>query len=184
MSKLYKKTKDWVEKIYFNANHLVRTSYWIKKLTPYPSEALLLAALTHDMERAFDKGRKPPSKEMGDWDDPMYNQWHARRSAKFVSEFFKKEGADSALIKKVSNLIKYHEEGGSRETDLLKDADSISFLEINISFFISRIPKELNKKEVREKFNYMLKRIGSQKARELAKPFYEKAIAKLSKIRG
>jgi len=34
MSTLYRETEKWVEKIYFNANHLVRAVYWVKKLNP------------------------------------------------------------------------------------------------------------------------------------------------------
>lgn len=182
MSELYQKTKAWVEKIYFNANHLVRTVHWVKKLTPSPSLALLLAALTHDIERAFKQGRNPPAAKIGKWNDPISNQWHSKRSAKFVKDFLKKKDADPDLIEGVSKLISHHEEGGWKEADLLKDADSISFLEINVPFFISRIPEELSKKEVKEKFNYMFKRISSKKAKEIARPFYQKAIVSLNKV--
>ena len=182
MDELYQKTKTWVEKIYFNANHLIRTVYWVKKLTPNSSIALLLAALTHDIERAFKQWRNPPAREMGKWDDPISNQWHSKRSARFVKDFLKKKNADPDLIKEVSRLISHHEEGGWKEADLLRNADSISFLEINIPFFISRIPDELNKKEVKEKFDYMFRRIGSKKAKEIARPFYERAIVSLSKV--
>ena len=184
MNKLYQKTKAWVEKIYFNADHLVRTAYWIKEITPKPSEALLLAALTHDIERAFKEGRKPLFPKIRKWDDPKQNQWHSERSAKFVKDFLEKEDANSDLIKETLKLIRYHEEGGWNEADLLRDADSLSFLEINVPFFISRIPKELSKKEVKEKFNYMFMRIGNKKAKEIAKPFYKKAMFDLSKVKG
>ena len=184
MNKLYQKTKAWVEKIYFNADHLIRTAYWIRELTPKPSEALLIAALTHDIERVFKEGRKPSVSKMRKWDDQKENQWHSERSAKFVKDFLKKENTKTDLIEEVLRLINHHEEGGWDEADLLRDADSLSFLEINVPFFISRIPKELSKKEVKEKFNYMFMRIGSKKAREIAKPFYKKAMFDLNKVEG
>ena len=175
-------TKAWVEKTYFNANHLIRTAYWVNYLNPKPSEALLIAALTHDIERAFKEGSKPFFSKKGKWDDKASNQWHSERSAKFVKEFLEKEKANPCLINQTVRLISHHEEGGWGEADLLRDADSISFLEVNVPFFISRIPGELSKKEVEEKFNYMFARIGSKKAIEIAKPLYKKAMADLNKI--
>jgi len=184
MNELYQKTKAWVEKIYFNADHLIRTAYWIEELIPKPSEALLLAALTHDIERAFKEGRKPPVSKTRKWNGQVDNQRHSERSAKFVKDFLEKENAKPDLIKEILRLISHHEEGGWDEADLLRDADSLSFLEINVPFFISRIPKELSKKEVKEKFNYMFMRIGSKKVREIAKPFYKKAMFDLNKVEG
>jgi len=179
---IVKDTERWVKSIYFNADHLIRTKYWLKKLNPKADSASLIAAVSHDIERAFDEGRKPPSKEMGDWDDPVFNQWHSRRSAEFVEDFLKKKNADPELIKKVSRLISHHEEGGWKEADLLRDTDSISFLEINVQFFISRIPDNLSKKGVKEKFDYMFRRIGNKKAREIARSFYKKAIRDLELV--
>ncbi len=45
----------WIEP-YWNAEHLVRTRDWLLELEPDASEALRLAALTHDMERHFPGG--------------------------------------------------------------------------------------------------------------------------------
>lgn len=177
--------EKWVDDIYSNADHLLRTGYWIKQLYPKTDDALIIAAITHDVERAFPKGRKPPSPESKGvkWDDRAYSQWHEKRSAKFVGNFLKKNGAPKDLIDKVAKLIIYHEEGGWKEANYLRDADSISFLEINVPLFISRIPKYLSKKEVREKFDYMFRRIGNKEARKIAKPFYKKALVSLSELK-
>jgi hypothetical protein len=162
----------------------MRTGYWIKRLVPEANDELYIAAITHDIERAFGKSRTPPSPEEKGvrWDDEIYNKWHGERSANFVSEFLKKEGADEKLIKEVSKLVKVHEEGGWKDADILRDADSISFLEVNTPIFISRIPEKLSKEEVREKFDYMFRRIGSKKARLIAQPFYKEALKKLEVI--
>ena len=45
----------WIEP-YWNAEHLVRTRDWLLELDPGASEALRLAAVTHDMERHFPGG--------------------------------------------------------------------------------------------------------------------------------
>ncbi|OGM28319.1 hypothetical protein A2962_00550 [Candidatus Woesebacteria bacterium RIFCSPLOWO2_01_FULL_39_61] len=182
---LVNKVQKWVEEIYSNAGHLVRTGYWVKRLYPEADDALIIAAISHDIERAYKKGGKPPSPEGkgAKWDDPVYDKWHSERSAGFVSEFLRKEGAAESMIKEISKLISHHEHGGWREADFLRDADSLSFLEINVDMFISRIPDQLTKDEVREKFDYMFNRIGSEKAKKIAKPLYKKAIEKLNKIK-
>ena len=166
---LVNKVQKWVEEIYSNADHLVRTGYWVKRLYP----------------EADDEGRNPPSPEMGGakWDDPVYNRWHSKRSAAFVKNFLDKEGANPKIIDDVVKLISVHEEGGWKEADILRDADSISFLEVNINRFISRITTVFTKQEVKEKFDYMFERIGSSKAKIIAKPFYDKAIEELNKVK-
>ncbi|OGM09517.1 hypothetical protein A2Z67_01580 [Candidatus Woesebacteria bacterium RBG_13_36_22] len=180
---LIQKVQKWVEEIYSNADHLVRTGYWVKKLNPKANDALIIAAITHDIERAFKEDRNPPVEEFGaNWDNPIYDKWHSERSVEFVSEFLKKEGTDQGLIDEVSRLIGHHEHGGWKEADILRDADSLSFLEVNVGMFISWIPDKVSKEEVKEKFDYMFNRIGGKRARELAEPLYKKALEKLGKV--
>lgn len=182
---LVNKVEKWVTEIYSNAEHLIRTGHWVKRLQPKADDALIIAAISHDIERAFQKGRKPPSSEWNGakWDDPIYNKWHSSSSASYVSKFLRKKGASSELIRKVSDLIKQHETGGNQQSDILRDADSLSFLEINVPLFISRIPDQLTKDEVKEKFDYMYKRIGSDRAKRIAFPYYKKALATLSQVK-
>jgi hypothetical protein len=190
-NKLRKIIEEWVNGIYDNSEHLIRTGYWIKRLDPNATDAMYIAAVTHDVERAFKEGRNPPSAELSGavWDDPVYNLWHGDRSAMFVSGFLKNEGVDERLIDEIYKLVKHHEDGGWKEADILKDADSVSFLEVNASMFISKIGKDLNqhkgltKEEVRSKFEYMYNRISGKNAKKLAKPFYDKALADLGKIK-
>jgi hypothetical protein len=179
---IVKEAERWVKSIAFNADHLIRTKYWLKKLNPKADSASLIAALTHDIERVFEKGRKPPSPELkgADWEDEEYNLWHGKRSAKFVLGWLKKKGVnDKEFLRKLKRLIVYHEIGGDKEINLIRDADSISFLEIAAPYFISLTPKKLTKEETREKLNYMSGRISNKKAKSLARPFYEKAIRDL-----
>ena len=46
--------------------------------------------------------------------------------------------------------------------------------------FISWVPGRMSKESVREKLDYMFKRIGGAKAKKMARPFYEKAILEVS----
>jgi len=182
---IVKTVRNWVKKIYENSEHLLRTGYWVKKLNPKADLATILAAITHDIERAFPEGRIPPSPEIwgAKWDDDEYNLWHGRRSAEFVEKFLaENKFREQKTIRKIRRLITYHEIGGDKETDLIKDADSLSFLEINAPLFISWIPQKASAKEVKEKFDYMFNRISSEKAKRLVLPFYKKAIEELKKI--
>jgi len=182
MDNLFEKTKEWI-KIYSNADHLIQTAYWVKELDPEASDALVLAALTHDIERAFKENRNPPAPEFeGKWDDPIYNEWHSGRSAKFTEEFLKEKGTSEELIKRTTDLVKLHETGGTPEADLLKDADSLSFLEVNTPLFISMIPEKITKDDVRAKLDFMLNRITSEKAKTIAKQLYDKAILELDRV--
>ena len=57
MNNLFEKTREFV-KTSFNKNdtqmvHFDRTVYWIKELKPDVDEAYLIAAVGHDIERAF-----------------------------------------------------------------------------------------------------------------------------------
>ncbi len=182
MDQLINAVKNWVKQIYSNADHLIRTEYWVRKLDPHASNALRIAALTHDIERAFKENRHPPGEEFGDWEDPVYAQWHGQRSAEFTANFLKTEEARIQLIKQVADLIINHEQGGNTQADLLRDADSISFLEVNSPLFISWIPSKLSREQVENKIDYMFNRIGSDQARKLAQPFYNQAKDKISHL--
>ena len=76
-------------------------------------------------------------------------------------------------------LVSKHEEGGNDDQNLLKDADSVSFFETNISLFLTKHVQDVGKEKVREKFDWMYKRITSEKAKQIARPWYEEAIKNL-----
>ena len=67
------------------------------------------------------------------------------------------------------------EEGGNEEADLIKDADSISYLENNAIKHIKLIGK-LSKDRIKNKVDWMYNRISSKKAKSLAEPFYKEAM--------
>ena len=184
MDTLIKRTESWVIGIYKNADHLIRTAYWVEYLKPDADDALIIAALTHDIERAFTEGRKPPISELSGqkWDDSVYNKWHGKRSAKFVKEYLQKENIQKEIIDRTCSLIKKHEFGGENDADLLRDADSISFLELITPLFISWIPKKMNREAVKAKLDYMYFRISGKKAKAIAQKFYDKGIADLERI--
>lgn len=176
-SAIHAKASEWVTQNYSNAEHLVKTETWLLRLLPAAPLALRLAALTHDMERAF-PGPDSPRAQGGV--DHAYNRAHSERSARIVGTFLREQSADDALIGAVMNLIRAHEYGGWLEANLLQAADSLSFLEVNIALFLRSIGEDRNRwEEVRAKFDWMYDRIQIPEARLLAEPLHADALQRL-----
>jgi len=162
--------------------HFKNTVEWIKKLKPDADEALCIAAVAHDIERAFRKEDMMGKKKKYGFSGKEFLKPHQERCAKIIGDFLEKESADKKLIKKVKMLVIRHEEGGNKDRDLLKDADSLSFFEITIPYFLTdkKIDEIGGKQGIKEKLDWMYNRISSEKAKEIAKPMYEDSIEKLN----
>ena len=93
-----------------------------------------------------------------------------------AGETFSKENTSKKLINEIMFLIKHHEEGGTPKTDLIKDADSLSYFEVNAEKHLNWLKIGVSKKQLREKMNWMFNRITSEKAKSIAKPMYKNAI--------
>jgi hypothetical protein len=175
--------KKWVVDNYpYNSYHLLKSLEWLERIAPGSSEALRVATLTHDMERAF-PGPDQPVAGPGQWSDPAYNAAHAARSARIVAEWLSGLGADKALVAEVRKLVNAHEVGGWTEANLLQAADSLSFLETNIDLFLgfARSGKR-TLDEVKLKLDDSYDRIQVEHARRLALPMYQAAKARLSNL--
>jgi hypothetical protein len=127
VSDLTARAREWALSVHPHAHHLDRTLDWVVELEPGASEALRIAAVTHDIERAFpDPDASWDSAR--DWDSPEYNRWHQDRCADLVAAWLRDQGADAALVERVDALVRAHEDGGWPEADALQAADSLSFL--------------------------------------------------------
>ena len=162
-----------------NLRHLRRTLHWLLELDPGADEALQIAALAHDLQRAFRDGE--PAVRDG-FLDPVFLRHHQERGGELVAGFLLREGADAPLAERVRTLVSRHEEGGSAEQDLLRDADSVSFFENNCDYFLRVLVPREGAAAVRAKFAWMYARIGSDRARQIARPWYEAALARLSAL--
>ncbi len=171
---LEQRAVEWIEP-YWNANHLRRTRDWVIDLDPAASEALRLAALTHDIERHFPGG---PVNDLtvAPEDDMDYRRRHSERSAGFVAGWLREQGADDRLVADVERLIRSHETGGEPDEDLLQAADSLSFLEVNVDL-PARWAAEGRCSLQRgiDQHRWMFERIRYPRARKLARPLFEKA---------
>ena len=148
----------WVEP-YYDSEHLRRTVIWLLRLEPAAPEPLLIAALTHDMERHFPGGTQP-DKAAGAWDDVEYNTRHTHRSADIVSGWLRNQGVSESFIDQVRPPILEHEFGGSPDGDLMQAADSLSFLDTNFVLVAKWVRNgETTLEHGRRKLEWMYERI-------------------------
>jgi hypothetical protein len=175
------RARHWVIENYpYNRDHLIRSLEWLDKLAPGLPEAVRLATLTHDMERAVPG---PDSPVMGSLDDPIYERLHSERSARIVCEWLRSQGAGESLVTDVEKLILWHEIGGSHEADLVQAADRLSFLETNIDLFLDFARSgRFSVADVRTKFHESYRRIRVPEARAIALPLYRRAAARLAEL--
>jgi hypothetical protein len=178
-SAIVDEARRWVVENYpYNRDHLLKALEWLDRLAPGAREAVRLAALTHDMERAFPG---PDSPVLESLDDPVYERLHSERSARIVSEWLAAQGADEQLTRDVAALIVAHEVGGTREADLVQAADRLSFLETNVDLFLGFVESgRFTIDDVRTKFEHSYHRIRVPDGKALARPLYEEADARLA----
>jgi len=115
--------------------HAENVLEWLLKLKPDADEALQIAALAHDIDRA-DERRKIQRADFND-----YNQFkvaHAHNSAKILKEILHECQVEQSIIDEACRLVNRHEIGGDPRSDLLKDADSISYFEVNMPLYFQR----------------------------------------------
>jgi len=171
---------SWIEPFY-DAEHLRQTVVWMLRLDPRAPEPLLMAALTHDMERHFPGGTQP-DKAAGAWDDVEYNTRHARRSAAIVSDWLLEHGMSEAFVDQVIPPILEHEFGGSDTGNLIQAADSLSFLEVDADLVMRWVVHGETTPELgKRKLQWMYERIQIEDARESARPIYDEAVAKVER---
>lgn len=126
---------------------------WILKLDPKADRALQIAALGHDIERAF-KDRKVKRQDYKNYD--QFKEAHAQNSVVILKEIMTECHLDEKIRDDVCQLVRRHETGGNERTDLLKNADAISFFEVNLPLYYARN----NSEEVQRRCLWGLKRLS------------------------
>lgn len=169
---------DWIHHDY-DWKHLARTGDWMLALDPAAAESLVIAALTHDMERAVPGGPVLDKARLA-WDDPVYNAAHCGRSAEVVARWLMHHGASERFVHGIRLPILEHEFGGSSEGDLIQAADSISFLETNRTLVARWIERgECSLEKGRAKLRWMCDRVRLERAREVARAQFERAVVEV-----
>jgi len=116
--------------------HARNTFEWVKRLDPACSPAMEIAALGHDIDRAIPE-RKVRREDFQDYDS--FKKAHAENSARILREIMEKcRIEDETFINRVVELVEKHEFGGTPEADILKDADGISFFDVNLPLYYKR----------------------------------------------
>jgi len=171
---MLEKVKQFVDKSFEGKGmtHFERTVYWVKQLKPEADETMLVAAYAHDIERAFSIAKREPQK-FGSGD---ILEIHQIEGGKIMYDFLTKNGADEEFARRVKELIGKHEEGGTEDQNIIKDADSISYFENNAPKHIKLTEKGYTKEEIKRKFDWMFDRISSERAKQIAEPMYKRAI--------
>ena len=152
--------------------HSKNTLEWLLKIMPDANESLKIAALGHDIERAI-KNRKVNRQHYKNYD--AFKDAHALNSANILVEIMKAYDIDKNMIDEVFSLVRHHETGGTDKIDILKDADSISYFDVNLPHYFMRNSYQETKrrclwgyerlsdtgKQTIAKFNYQNKEIES-----------------------
>lgn len=114
--------------------HAKNTVDWLVRLNPHAAPALLLAALGHDIDRATpDRVRREC---FDDYDE--FKAAHARRSATLLADIFARCRVEDTIAREACRLVRLHEVGGDPDADLLKDADSLSYFDVNLPLYYQR----------------------------------------------
>jgi hypothetical protein len=182
VSDLLPPARAWVVEVnHPHERHLLRTEHWLLELDPEAGERLRIAAVLHDIERAFPApGTNWDSAR--DWDNPEYNRWHQDRCAEIAGAWLRDQGAAKELVDGVEALIRVHEDGGWPEADLLQAADSLSFLDTLTPLTISWVQSgRATPERAKAKISSSLDRIDPslEHARELARPMLAKALSEV-----
>jgi hypothetical protein len=179
MSGLLPAARAWVQEVrHPHARHLLRTEDWLLAIDPGAGERLRIAAVLHDIERAFpEPGAHWDSAR--DWDSVQYNRWHQDRCAAIASSWLREQGASPELVEDVEALIRVHEEGGWPDANLLQAADSLSFLDTLVPLVISWVQSgRATRERATAKVQSSVDRIDPtlERARELALPMLGEAL--------
>jgi hypothetical protein len=168
--------RSWVRERSPQAPHLEQTLAWTMELEPSASEEVQIAALSHDMERAFPEGSPKWEADRG-WNDPLYDIAHTERSARVVGDFLRDAGLPEANVREVVRLILAHEKGGWPDADVVQAADSLSFLETMARPVASWVAEgRATADQARARIDHAAQRIRHPKARKIADAMLPKAI--------
>ncbi len=162
------------------SDHFKRTVDWAKSLSNSPSENLLIAAYSHDIERILRSKRT--NNEKRTFTDPELLKQHQQKGAEIIEKVLLNNGMESKDVNEVYELISKHEEGGSDDQNVLMCADSLSYFETNATKHLQQAKEgKLSVDSVKDKFDFMFTRINISHAKVFAGPMYKTLVEELLK---
>ena len=146
--------------------HAENTLEWLLRIDPEADEALQIAALAHDIDRAVEEGRV----RRADYEDyDLFKADHASNGAKILRDILDRCGIAASIADEACRLVMLHEVGGDPRSDLLKDADSISYFDVNMPLYYQREGWE----ETRRRCIWGYKRFSDQMKKRVKDITYE-----------
>ena len=115
--------------------HAENTLDWLLRLKRDADKTLQVAALGHDIERALET-RKVKRGDFPDYD--TFKAAHARNSAEILMAIMKDCRVPKDTASEVYLLVCRHETGGDPRSDLIKNADGISYFHVNMPLYYQR----------------------------------------------
>ncbi len=135
----------------FELVHSRLTLKWAMQIKPSADEALKIAAIAHDIDRAI---TGITEKDLDNYSKiDKFKQEHADRSAQFISEILQNHQYPIEIIEKVRHLVSRHETGGDEESNVLMSADSLAYFEYNIPSYLNRYGEERTKEKIKFMYN-------------------------------
>jgi hypothetical protein len=126
-------------------SHAENTMQWIENLKPDADEILLLAGFGHDVERSMPD--RLTNDMFSSYED--YKHAHARRAGDIAAEIALKCGYTRNESKRLAHIIAEGEfNSDDAEVQLLCDADSISFFDNNVVYYLSDKGEAVTKKKM------------------------------------
>jgi Domain of unknown function (DUF4202) len=142
--------------------HSINAWSWLLKLYPNADEILQLAVLAHDIERGLPN--RLTREQFSSYDE--YKHAHASRGSKKAYEIALANGYLEDEATRLVHII-MNAEFESKEEDVQKvcDADSISFFDNNVDFYLNRSGEDKTKAKV----NFMYSRAAREAKAEIDK---------------
>jgi hypothetical protein len=166
MSERFEKAKRKISEIVARSTtpedpvHSEKTLEWLLKLRPDADEILQLAALGHDVERA--RPDRLIESQFKIYDE--FKAAHAKKGGEIIAQILQGFGYSNADVARAQKLVTEHEFSSSdQDVQVLSDADSISYFDYNIHFFVKRHTAE----EIRDKIRFMYQRASLRARKEI-----------------
>lgn len=115
-------------------SHADNTLEWLLRMKPNADAALQIAAIAHDIDRATPERIR--REDYSNYD--IFKATHARRSARLLRGILEDCMVEKPIIQETCRLVEIHEVGGDSRSNLLKDADSISYFDVNLPLYYQR----------------------------------------------
>jgi hypothetical protein len=116
-------------------DHMLDTWQWLLRLGASASFALQVAALFHDVERLHNEADARTEHLASD-----YSEWkraHARAGADIAARVLADAGIEARTVARIRDLVAGHEDPATgMESQLLADADALSFFSLNSAGFL------------------------------------------------